>query len=171
VGGGFIPFLRVRDDVRMTLRHALVLVPAAACVLLASACSSDPGPASTAPAGSAASIGPSGPTVSGTDADAVQLVDQTGDGTTVTVGRVGAAEAGWIVVVDPSGAVVGSAAVPAGESRDVVVTLDPPLTATQGITAQLHRDVGDAAFDASTDPYVTGGDGGLVGADARYTVG
>jgi hypothetical protein len=161
----------MRDDVRVSHRRALVLVPAAACVLLASACSSDPGPVSTAPPGPVGSIGPSGPGVAGTGADSVELADQTGDGTTVTVAGVGAAEAGWIVVVDPSGAVVGSAAVPAGRSRDVVVVLTPPLPATQGITAQLHRDVGDATFDASTDPYATGGDGRPVGADARYTVG
>lgn len=167
-------FVGVRDDEPMTTPRALLLVPAAVGVLLVAGCSGDPGPAVTAtPTGVAAPIGPSGPTAAGSAADGVQLADQTGDGTTVTVEQVGAAEAGWIVVVDPSGAVVGSAAVPAQESRNVVVTLEPPLTATQGITAQLHRDVagGDGPFDAAVDPYVTGDGGDLVGDDARYTLG
>lgn len=112
------------------------------------------------PAGSAAGAsGTPAPGVPGRDDDDVELEDQSGDGASVLVEEVQATEAGWVVVLDSAGTVLGTASVPVGEVRDVTIDLTTPVSATGELSAVLHRDDGDGAFDTATDPAVLEDDG------------
>ena len=79
--------------------------------------------------------------------------DQTGDGTEVTVASVTLPADGYLVIhgdADGSpGPVIGhSDLLAAGESTDVVVTLDEPLTATATVWPMAHIDTnGNGAYD------------------------
>lgn len=79
---------------------------------------------------------------------AITVTDQTlGEGNTVTVPAVTAAEDGWMVIhADADGApgpVVGQAPVTSGENADVTVEIDPEA-ATETLYAMLHVDAGEA---------------------------
>lgn len=74
--------------------------------------------------------------------------DQESDGQMITVGQVAIDGApGWIAVHsnvdDAPGPVIGTAAIPAGESTDVAVTLDEPLSETASVWPMLHVDDGE----------------------------
>ncbi len=77
----------------------------------------------------------------------VTVADQESDGTMVTVAAVTAAQDGWMVIhADDNGApgpILGETAVAAGESMDVVVALDEPLSEDSALWAMLHVDEGD----------------------------
>ena len=84
--------------------------------------------------------------ISAQGADSVTAADQDSDGTNVTVASVSAAVPGWMVIhIDDNGSpgpVLGETAVPAGDSSDVVVAIDPPLEADTTLWAMLHVDEG-----------------------------
>src|SRR5215216_4081513 len=78
--------------------------------------------------------------------DSVTAADQDSDGTSVTVSGVTATAPGWMVIhIDDNGSpgpVLGETAVSAGDSSDVVVTIDPPLEQDTTLWAMLHVDEG-----------------------------
>jgi hypothetical protein len=75
----------------------------------------------------------------------VEISDQAIENGAVTVAKINAAVDGWIVIhVEADGKpgpVIGYAQVPAGESTDVKVTIDPTLATTK-MFAMLHVDEG-----------------------------
>lgn len=79
-------------------------------------------------------------------AAAVSASDQDSDGSSVTVASVTAAVDGWMVIHADAdgkpGPVLGHTAVPAGTTENVVVMLDPALTADAKLWAMLHIDEG-----------------------------
>jgi plastocyanin len=91
----------------------------------------------------------------------VSVSDQDASGGTVRIARIVAADPGWIVIHTEQnggpGPVVGYAAVPAGESDDVAVEIDP-AAATPTLFAMLHVDAGTAgAYEfPGADVPVTG---------------
>ncbi|MEP7201081.1 MAG: hypothetical protein ABI894_00625 [Ilumatobacteraceae bacterium] len=127
---------------------------AAASVLALGACSSDSksSPASAAPAASAMS-------------GSLDAADQSGDGQTMTIKAVNiAGSAGFIAVhadLDGKpGPVVGHVAIPAGDSSDVVVTLDK-ATPTGAYWPMLHLDagtIGTYEFPGPDVPVKSGAD-------------
>jgi hypothetical protein len=134
------------------------------------------GPAATsaAPAGSAAPTGSAAPaaTVTGT----LDAADQTGDGKTITVKAVNiTGSSGFIAIhADASGQpgpVVGHASVPEGDSSDVVITLDAPVT-TGAFWPMLHVDagtIGTYEFPGPDGPVKSGSD--IVMKQINVTVG
>ena len=173
----------VRTDYR-----ALAAVPAAAALLLLSACGDD-APEGDAPPSSVATAGettvaPEGESGSDQMAD-LSFADQSGDGSTVVVDTVSAPQGGFVVVTAADGgAPLGSVQLQVGTSDDVEVSLDQPLTATTELTATLYADTdGDGEFDPDVDQVVPapidGGDASddesdrsdPVDDDAEYTVG
>jgi hypothetical protein len=100
-----------------------------------------------------------------TDADAVsgtlQAADQESDGSTITVDSVSIdGTPGWIAVhsdVDGApGPVVGILEIPEGESTDLEVTLDEPLSETATVWPMLHVD--DNELGTYEFPTVEGAD-------------
>jgi hypothetical protein len=135
------------------------------------ACGSDSTSSTTAaPAGSAAP----GATVSGS----IDAADQTSDGKTITVTSVNVTgSSGFIAVhVDTAGApgpVVGHAAIPEGDSKDVVITLDTPVATGVSLWPMLHTDagtIGTYEFPGPDGP-VNGADGAVVMKKITVTVG
>jgi subtilisin family serine protease len=109
----------------------------------------------------------------------VQVSDQSGDGTAVTVDSVTMSEGGFVVVHDSSlldgrvaGSVVGSSGYLApGQSSGVEVSLDEPLESNQPIIAMLHRDTNDNQqfdFPNADGPYTA--NGSAVTNSAQYTL-
>lgn len=101
---------------------------------------------------------------------ALEVADQPGAGSTLTVDRTLAPGASWVVVhLDMDGKPgkrVGLAHVDAGESRNVRVELDSSVALTDKVLVALHADRGVAGtfefdmdkFDASPDkPYFVDG--------------
>jgi hypothetical protein len=101
---------------------------------------------------------------------ALEVADQPGAGSTLTVDRTLAPGGSWVVVhLDMDGKPgkrVGLAHVDAGESRDVTVELDTSVTLTDKVLVALHADRGVAGtfefdmdkFDTSPDkPYFVDG--------------
>jgi hypothetical protein len=99
------------------------------------------------------------------------VADQSSPAGVLMVGRVKVPGPSWIVVStlgtpERAAGIVGYAAVPAGESRDVTVTLTGQGIGTQKLTVTLHADRGIAGrfefdpgnYDASPDkPYFAAG--------------
>ncbi len=146
----------------------LTAVPA---LLLLAACGGDE-PAGDTAGGTAASSPTSpeapapGPAESSPGDDSatapadVEIEDQSGSGDSAVVARVSAPDAGFVVILldedddRPVGErLLGVAAVPAGVSTDVEVSLDPPLQGGEtDIEAVLYADTdGDGEFDPATD--------------------
>ena len=79
-------------------------------------------------------------------ASSIVANNQESDGASVTVSSVTSAGDGWVVIhADDGGkpgAVLGHTAVPAGTTDNVIVLLDPPLTASGQLWAMLHVDAG-----------------------------
>ena len=152
----------------MITRRPLLALPAAAALVVLTACGSDDVTGSANPTGTAGSTtggaSSSSPNAVGGGISAaadLQLEDQTGDGSTVQVASVTALEDGFVVVTlddDQPGAgqVLGSAEVPAGTSTAVAVDLDTPVPAATGdddgteITATLYADTdGDGSYSTA----------------------
>ena|SRR2546421_2049570 len=101
------------------------------------------------------------PTVTGT----LSAADQSSDGKTIKVADVSISGApGWIAVhtdLDGKpGPVVGKKAIPMGESKDVVITLDQAVT-TAAFWPMLHVDagtVGTYEFPGADVPVMSGSD-------------
>lgn len=98
--------------------------------------------ATTAAAGGSATTAAAGGAVSGS----IDVVDQSSDGKSLTVKAVNITGASGFIAIhqDASGApgpVVGHADIPEGDSSDVVVTLDSPVT-TGDFWPMLHLDAG-----------------------------
>ncbi len=76
----------------------------------------------------------------------IEVQDQTVMNNTVTIARVVAAEPGWVAIHmekdGKPGPVIGRAPVPAGESTNVMVTIDV-AKATPRLFAMLHVDKGE----------------------------
>ena len=126
------------------------------------ACGSDSKSSTTAaPAAPAGSAAP-GATVSGS----LDAADQTSDGKTITVSTVNVTgSSGFIAVhVDTAGApgpVIGHAAVPEGDSKDVVITLDTPVATGVSLWPMLHTDagtIGTYEFPGPDGPVKNGAD-------------
>jgi hypothetical protein len=117
----------------------------------------------------------------GDEAADLEVEDQTGDGATVTVAAVTLPTAGFIAVhgdADGSpGPVVGhSDLLPAGESTDVTITLDEPLTASATLWPMVHVDAnGNGTYDfappdVTDDGPATFADGDVAVLPLEYTV-
>lgn len=106
----------------------------------------------------------------------VEVGDQSGDGTSVTVDSVTISGADGFVVVhaDQDGApgpVLGHVAIPEGTSTDISVPLDEPLTADATVWPMLHVDAGTAGvyeFPGADGPVMA--DGEVVMAPLAFTV-
>lgn len=137
-------------------------------VLRSAASSGTPSPSATPTTSSGVGAAPLAPDVRDHDAD-VDVRDQTGDGRTVVVEEVVVTVGpGHVVVVDPSGgAVLGTAAVRAGTTRALTVTLATPLPRSGEYLVLLHADDGDGRYDEARDGLVVhaGGDDGPDGDD------
>ena len=142
----------------MPITRSTIVGFAAVSVLALGACSSDnkTSPASTAPAAS-----PAASTVSGS----LDAVDQSGDGKTITIKAANiTGSTGFIAIhADLSGKpgpVVGHVAIPAGDSSNVVVTLDK-ASPTGAYWPMLHLDagtIGTYEFPGPDVPVKTGAD-------------
>jgi plastocyanin len=107
---------------------------------------------------------------------AIEVGDQAGDGTSVTVDSVAISGADGFVVVhaDQDGApgpVLGHVAIAEGTSTDVEVPLDEPLTADATVWPMLHVDAGVAGvyeFPGADGPVMA--DGEVVMAPLAFTV-
>lgn len=130
-----------------------------------------PAPASTAAPGSAPASAPAGAaTLPAPVSDlgaAVDADDQIGDGATVVV-RIAQLTAGpgWVAIRtddDSGNRLVGSAPLAPGQTGPITVTLTEPVPATGDdggdLTAVLHLDDGDGAFDETLDPRILDEDG------------
>jgi S-layer glycoprotein len=172
----------------MTKRLLFALV---ALTILASACSGDDADTTTQPVDSgAADDAPADDAPASDDmADdematgpaAVSADDQTGGGTTITVASVTLPSAGFVVIhADNGGApgpVIGhSALLSAGESTDVVVSLDTALDADTTVFPMAHVDANDngeyefAPPDVTTDVPATTADGPVAVTAIGYTL-
>lgn len=131
-----------------------------------------PQPAATAPAPAAAAAAAPGalPAAVPDPGATVDADDQSGDGRTVVVreARITAGP-GWVVIRiddddDRPGRVLGRAPLAPGRTGPVTVTLTEPVPAgtsdDDDLTAVLHLDDGDGAFDERTDPAVLDDDDG-----------
>lgn len=160
----------------MTSSRMLLVLPAAAGLLVLSACGSDDvqetaeaGASSVSSAASSAGAGASSAASSastsvdgGSSAAAdIEFEDQSGGGDAATIARVSAPEAGFVVVrVDDDdrsddGTLLGSTSVEAGVSSDVEVSLDPPLDGQADLEATLYADTnGNGSYDDGADQAV-----------------
>ena len=117
-----------------------------ALTLLLAACAPKAAPATEAPAMEATTdpYATSSADAMSTTAS-VEISDQAIEHDAVTVAKVNAAVDGWVVIhveaEGKPGPVIGYAQVPAGESTDVKVTIDPAM-ATAKMFAMLHVDEG-----------------------------
>ena len=142
----------------MHITRSTIVGFAAVSVLVLGACSSDSksSPASAAPAAS-----PAASTVSGS----LDAGDQSGDGKTITIKAVNiTGSTGFIAIhADLSGKpgpVVGHVAIPAGDSSNVVVTLDK-ASPTGAYWPMLHLDagtIGTYEFPGPDVPVKSGAD-------------
>jgi hypothetical protein len=131
-------------------------------------------------AGSGAASGEEDGAQSTTSAEISSLEDQSGDGTTLTVGSATISGIdGWLAVHRDDGndspqvpQSIGQAPLQDGENADVVVTLDEPVSSSQTLHAMIHAD--DPADETYTfpdgDPPVEV-NGGVVVEPLQYTVG
>lgn len=99
-------------------------------------------------AGSGAASGEEDGAQSTTSAEISSLEDQSGDGTTLTVGSatISGIE-GWLAVHRDDGndspqvpQPIGQAPLQDGQNADVVVTLDEPVSSSQTLHAMIHAD-------------------------------
>lgn len=113
---------------------------------------------------------------------AIAADDQTGDGTTVTVASVTLPTAGFVVIHADSegapGAILGwSDTLPAGDSTDVVVTLNTAIDADATVFPMAHVDANDNGEyefmppDVLTDIPATNDDGTVAVLPISYTIG
>ncbi len=142
--------------------------------LIAAACSSTTDTTTTTTAEVADLTPATGPA-------AITVEDQMSDGTTIVIRSVELPSAGFIAVHADNGgspgAVIGhSALLPAGTSRDVVVTLDTPLEGTSVVWPMAHIDVdGDGEYtfappDNAIDVPAITADGNVAVAPAAVTL-
>lgn len=124
-----------------------------------------PQPAATAPAPAAVAPAAPGalPAAVPDPGATVDADDQSGDGRTVVVREARTtAGPGWVVIRtddddDRPGRLLGWAPLAPGRTGPVTVTLTEPVpagTPDDDLTAVLHLDDGDGAFDERTDPAV-----------------
>ena len=131
-------------------------------------------------AGSGAASGEEDGAQATTSAEISSLEDQSGDGTTLTVGSATISGIdGWLAVHRDDGndspqvpQSIGQAPLQDGENADVVVTLDEPVSSSQTLHAMIHAD--DPADETYTfpdgDPPVEV-NGEVVVEPLQYTVG
>ena len=128
------------------------------------ACGSD-SKSSSATAAPAASAAPTGSAAPATVTGSLDAADQTGDGKTISVSAVNISGSSGFIAIhqDADGApgpVVGHVAIPEGDSSDVVVTLDAPIT-TGAFWPMLHLDagtIGTYEFPGVDGPVKSGSD-------------
>lgn len=145
-------------------------------VVVLGACGSDDDGSSDATTPAAGSAAPAGSAAAATVSGSLDAADQSSDGTTLTVSTVNiTGSAGFIAVhLDADGApgpVVGHGAIPEGDSSDVVITLDAPVT-TGAYWPMLHLDagtVGTYEFPGPDGPVKSGAD--IVMKQITLTVG
>jgi hypothetical protein len=107
----------------------------------------------------------------------VRIDDQSGDGTTVTVRSVTMSEGGFVVIhevteVGGAGQAIGASEfLSAGETTDIEVTLDEPLSSSQQVIAMPHLDTNgnqQLDFPQADGPYTI--NGSAVTDSAQYAV-
>jgi hypothetical protein len=107
----------------------------------------------------------------------VRIDDQSGDGTTATVDSVTMSEGGFVVIHavtedGDAGPVIGASDfLSAGETTDVEVTLDEPLSSSQQVIAMPHLDTNgnqQLDFPQADGPYAI--NGSAVTDSAQYAV-
>ena len=164
----------------MTKRLLFALV---ALTLLATACGDDGDPAdSSGQADDGSATGAADDDMADEAASSIGADDQTGDGTTVIIASVTLAADGFIAIhADNDGApgpVIGvSDLLDAGDSTDVVVTLDTPLDADAMLFPMAHIDVNEngeydfAPPDVTTDSPATTAEGSVAVTAIGYTIG
>jgi hypothetical protein len=97
----------------------------------------------------------------------LDVEDQVGDGRQVRLDGVRAGSAaGFVAVYDAGWILLGTTPVTPGV-QPVTLTLTQSVRSGQELVAVLHRDEGDGAFDAATDPVVVA-DGEPVAEDFDY---
>jgi len=130
----------------MKRTHQRLVVLVAAISLVAAACGSDDDSSSdTTVAESSEEVA--------TTPSSISADEQSSDGSMIVIASINLPSPGFIAVHgDADGApgpVIGNSEVlPAGQSTDVVVTLDSPLSATGMVFPMVHIDIdGDAVYD------------------------
>lgn len=109
-------------------------------------------------------------------ASAIVVNDQESDGASVTVSSVTSAGDGWVVIHADDGGkpgtVLGQTAVPAGTTDNVIVALNPALTASVQLWAMLHVDAGTVgAYEFPGPDAPAENNGNIVAAPFGVTVG
>ena len=161
---------RSERENKMPKRLAAVLLVMS---VVAAACGDDNGSGDTAPAEDEAPV--TGPASIGAD-------DQSGDGTAVTVASVSLPTEGFVVIhADADGApgpILGRTdLLPAGDSADVVVSLDTAIEADATVFPMAHVDAnanGEYEFmppDTTIDVPAATVDGTVAVLSIAYTVG
>ena len=114
---------------------------------------------------SSATAAPTGSAAPATVTGSLDAADQTGDGKTISVSAVNISGSSGFIAIhqDADGApgpVVGNVAIPEGDSSNVVVTLDAPVT-TGAFWPMLHLDagtIGTYEFPGVDGPVKSGSD-------------
>jgi len=149
----------------MNRTHRRLLVLVAATSLVAAACGGDDDDSSgdTTLAASSEEVA--------TTPSSISADEQSSDGSTIVVASINLPSAGFIAVhADADGApgpVIGnSELLPAGESTDVIVTLDTPLAASGTVFPMVHIDIdGDGVYDFAPPDETTDSPGTTAGGD------
>ncbi len=156
-----------------------------AIALLAASCGSDDADSSTTDAPVATDVAPPtdapAPAEPVTGPATIAADDQTGDGATVAVASVNLPTAGFVVIHADGGgspgAILGwSDLLPAGDSTDVVVTLESPIDASATVFPMAHVDAngnGEYEFmppEVTIDVPATTADGGVAVLPVDYEV-
>ena len=105
----------------------------------------------------------------GSDFD-LDIDDQRGDGTFVTIESINSPDSEvYVVITDRSGQVLG-AAKSTSDRQLVTVPLDPRVAQSQELYGSLYLDNGDGAFSLTTDQQVFDDENELVEEDFDYLV-
>jgi len=182
---GVRPFINDQEKIMNMKRSATALL---ALTLVAAACGSDDTsePVTTDAPAAIEAPEPSAPAVTESAAPVtgpatITADDQSGDGSTVTVAWVNLPTDGYVVIhagVDGSpGPILGwSDLLPAGDSSDVMVTLNEPLTASATVYPMAHVDAngnGEYEFmppDVTIDVPATTEGGAVAALPISYDV-
>jgi len=101
----------------------------------------------------------------------VEIDDQSGDGTFITIDEIELTRGNaFLVVYNLSGIVLAEAFV-TPQSQPVTLMLDAPLSGSQQLQATLYLDNGDGVFELDLDLPILGEEGELVHESFWYSVG
>lgn len=148
----------------MNRTHRRLVTLVAAASLVAAACGGDDDSSGdTTVAATSAEVA--------TTPSSISAGEQASDGSTIVVASINLPSAGFIAVHgDADGApgpVIGnSELLPAGDSTDVVITLDTPLTTSGTVYPMVHIDIdGDGVYEFAPPDETTDSPGSTAGGD------